>query len=109
MLATAEAQSTITQSAEVDPLVINIVILIFILLAIFFLFAVFGLYQRTSWGKVLGIIACILMLISIPVGTIIGIAGLFAIFGSPKLFGKDRFTHKELKAEFKLRKKNGPQ
>jgi len=64
----------------------------------------FGLFRRASWGRVLGIIACVVSLISIPFGTIIGVAGLFAFFGSPHLFGPERVMHKELKAEFKRQK-----
>lgn len=92
---------------EVSSLLMDILPIVFIVLAVFYVAAATGLYQRSSWGKVLGIIACIFMLISIPIGTIIGVVGLVAIFGSPQLFGKNRYTHKELKAEFKLRKANG--
>ena len=79
---------------------------IFIALAVFYAVAVVGLYKRTSWGRILGIITSILSLINIPIGTIIGIAGLFAFFKSPELFGQNRLTHKDLKKEFKLRKNN---
>lgn len=76
----------------------------FIGLALFYMVAIAGLYKRTSWGKIMGIIICIMSLISIPIGTAIGIFGLFAFFGAPELFGPDRLTHKELKAEFKSQK-----
>jgi hypothetical protein len=71
----------------------------------FSIIAAVGLFLRTIWGKMVGIIACILMLISIPIGTIIGITGLFALFKSPELFGPDRLTHKDLKKEYKTRKR----
>ena len=74
-------------------------------LAAFYLVTLIGLIKRTSWGRILGIIVCVLSLISIPIGTIIGIMGLFAFIGAPNLFGPDRIPHKELKAEFKMRKK----
>ena len=73
-------------------------------IAAFYAAAIVGLFKRTSWGRILGIIVCILSLVNIPIGTLIGAFGLFAFFGSPQLFGKDRLTHNELKAEFKLQK-----
>lgn len=73
--------------------------------AAFYLIAVIGLFSRSSWGRVMGIVVCILSLISFPLGTLIGIFGLFAFFGAPQLFGNDRITHKEVKAEFKLQKR----
>ena len=77
---------------------------VFIGLAVFYAIAIFGLFNRSSWGRILGIIVCIISLINIPIGTLIGIFGLFAFFGSPQLFGAERVTHKALKAEFKLQK-----
>ncbi len=79
---------------------------VFIGLAVFYAMAIFGLFNRSSWGRILGIIVCIISLINIPVGTLIGIFGLFAFFGAPQLFGSDRVRHKDLKAEFKLQKSN---
>ncbi|MEM0896914.1 MAG: hypothetical protein AAGJ79_08500 [Verrucomicrobiota bacterium] len=80
--------------------------LVFIGLAVFYAVTIFGLFKRTSWGRILGIIVCIISLINIPIGTLIGVLGLFAFFGAPELFGPDRVLHKDLKSEFKLRKKN---
>lgn len=79
---------------------------IFIGLIVFYAITLFGLYQRTSWGRILGIIVCIISLINLPLGTLIGIVGLFAFFGAPELFGANRITHRELKFEFKLQKAN---
>ena len=78
---------------------------IFGAIAAFYLVAMVGLVLRSSWGRILGIIICIFSLISIPIGTIVGAAGLFALFGAPQLFGAGRLLHKDLKVEFKLRKK----
>lgn len=72
---------------------------------LFFLITVVGLIMRTSWGRIMGIFVCILSLVSIPIGTLVGVAGLFAFFKAPNLFGENRVTHKALKAEFKIRKK----
>jgi hypothetical protein len=66
--------------------------------------AVVGLFKRTAWGRILGIIVCVISLINIPIGTAIGAFGLFAFFGAPELFGSNRVTHRELKTEFKLQK-----
>lgn len=77
---------------------------IFIGLAVFYAIAVIGIYKRTPWGRVLGIIACTISLINIPIGTIIGGFGLYAFISAPQLFGKNRITHKEIKAELKRQK-----
>jgi hypothetical protein len=53
----------------------------------------------------MGIIVCVLTLINIPLGTLIGIVGLFAFIKAPNLFGPGRVLHKDLKTEYKLRKK----
>lgn len=78
-------------------------------LGFLYLATVIGLIQRSSWGRVLCIILCILACLSIVSGNILGIvfggAGLFACFGAPQLFGKNRFRHKDLKLEFKTRRK----
>ncbi len=79
---------------------------IYILLAIFYTVTVVGLFKRTYWGRGLGIVVSIISLINIPFGTIVGLFGLFAFIGSPRLFGEDRLTHQELKAEFNLQKAN---
>ncbi|MGL4400798.1 MAG: hypothetical protein ACRCXD_13080 [Luteolibacter sp.] len=78
---------------------------VFIGLALFYVIAIIGLLKRSSWGRIMGILVCILSLISIPLGTIIGVVGLFAFIKAPNLFGRGRVLHKDLKAEFKLRKK----
>ena len=80
--------------------------LILIGLAAFYAVAIVGLSRRTAWGRILGIIVCIISLINIPIGTVIGAFGLFAFFEAPELFGSNRVTHRELKAEFKIQKAN---
>jgi ABC-type antimicrobial peptide transport system permease subunit len=78
--------------------------LFFVGLAVFYAVAVVGLFKRTAWGRIIGIIVCIISLINVPIGTAIGVFGLFAFLGAPKLFGSNRITHRELKSEFKLQK-----
>ena len=80
-------------------------IIIMAILTVPFGIAAFGLYKRENWGRILGIIGCFFTLLSIPIGTIIGICGLFALFGSPELFGSSKLKHKELKLAFKAAKK----
>ena len=73
-------------------------------LVVFYSVTVAGLYLRTPWGRVLGIIACVIALVNFPIGTLVGIFGLYALFGAPELFGKDRIAHKELEKQFHLLK-----
>ncbi len=80
-------------------------ILFLMVILAFYCITATGLFIRSSWGRILGIIVCSLSLISIPIGTLIGLMGLFAFFGAPQLFGPNRILHRDLKAEFKLRKK----
>ena len=72
----------------------------------FLIITAIGLFLRHTWGRIVGIIACILMLATLQIITIIlGIVGLVALFKAPELFGPDRILHKDLKREFKLRKR----
>ena len=87
-------------NAEYEPFIR----FVFVGLAVFYAVGVVGLFKRTAWGRILGIIVCIISLINIPIGTAIGAFGLFAFFGAPELFGSNRVTHRELKSEFKLQK-----
>ena len=63
-------------------------------------------YTRPRWGRVLGIILCVLSLFSIPWGTIVGILGLIAYAQGGKLFGSQRLRHKDVAAVYKQRKKD---
>ena len=74
--------------------------------AIVLCLAVIGLFTRTRWGRVIGIVICCMALPGLPLGTIIGIIGLLALIEGKRLFGKDRYLHRELKKEYKFRKKN---
>lgn len=75
--------------------------LFFLAMLAFYAFAIFGTIKRTSWGRALGIICCCLMLINVPIGTIIGVIGLFAFIKAKELFGPERVTHAEVKRAFK--------
>ena len=60
-----------------------------------------GLLKRTSWGRICGIVVCVISLINIPLGTLIGVMGLFAFVKAKELFGPERITHEEVKTAFK--------
>lgn len=67
---------------------------------------IYGCWHRLPWGRTVGMVICVLNLPSIPIGTIIGILGLLAFSGGKRLFGPDRLTHEQLKAEVAYRKAN---
>ena len=66
--------------------------------------ALIGCLKQAEWGRVLGIIDCILMLLGFPIGTLIGIIGLVALIPNKELFEPNALDFKALKAEYKLRK-----
>jgi len=63
-------------------------------------------YTRPAWGRWLGIVLCILSLVSFPFGTVIGILGLVAYAQGGKLFGPERLLHKDVAIVYKQRKKD---
>jgi hypothetical protein len=63
-------------------------------------------FTRPVWGRWLGVALCILSLLSFPLGTLIGIIGLVAYAQGGKLFGAERFMHKDVAAVYKQRKKD---
>lgn len=79
---------------------------IFLLLGAFQFACVYGCWNRLPWGRTVGIIICAFTLLSFPIGTIIGIFGILAFSNGQRLFGEDRLTHAQLKAEVAYRKAN---
>jgi hypothetical protein len=63
-------------------------------------------FTRPVWGRWLGVALCVLSLLSFPLGTLIGIIGLIAYAQGGKLFGPDRFMHKDVAEVYKQRKKD---
>jgi hypothetical protein len=61
-------------------------------------------FTRPRWGRWLGIALCIINLVNIPFGTLIGILGLVAYIQGAGLFGPGRFLHKELVDVYNQRK-----
>lgn len=57
-----------------------------------------GCWRRESWGRVVGMVLCALMLFNFWIGTLIGIFGLIELARSSRLFGPGRLTHRHLKA-----------
>ena len=82
---------------EPDPAMIFSMMPIFMIIgfAIGFLFlipkavAAYGLRNDKSWAKVWAIVACCLAILSIPIGTALGVYGLWFIFGEQ---GKNYFS-----------------
>jgi hypothetical protein len=62
-------------------------------------------FTRPRWGRWLGIVLCVIGLLNIPIGTIIGIFGLIAYAQGGRLFGPDRLMHKDVVDVYKQRKK----
>ena len=63
-------------------------------------------FTRPVWGRWLGVVLCVLSLLSFPLGTAIGIIGLMAYAQGGKLFGPERFMHKDVAEVYKQRKKD---
>ena len=63
--------------------------------------------KRPNWGPIPLAIGCIIFLLGFPLGTLIGLLGLFAVFGGLELFGPGRPEHRELEREWRHRKENG--
>lgn len=64
------------------------------------------IWRRTTVGRGLGIVWCVLVMTNIPIGTLIRALCLAALIKGGNLFGPDRVPHKLIKAEYKFRKKN---
>jgi len=73
-----------------------------------------GMFSRSNWGRLFGYILCILMTISILAISelvcfsimffLMGIPGLFAL-SEEKLFGPERYRSKDLRTEYRFRRK----
>ncbi|MBI5675592.1 MAG: hypothetical protein HZC48_07190 [Nitrospirae bacterium] len=70
-----------------------------------------GFVTRTKWGRIVGFIACTIwvtmpiFLLKFSISILVGIWGLYVLIPSGNLFGPDRLLAKDLKLEFKWRKK----
>lgn len=64
----------------------------------------FGMWRFQHWGRILGIVLCVLLLPIFPWGTIFGILGLAALVGSRPLFGEGRYSQEQLRKEIEHRK-----
>ena len=53
---------------------------ILIFLSIPSILAGIGLYKRKAWARILALVLCFLSLISIPIGTALGIYGIWVLF-----------------------------
>ena len=82
---------------------------LFLVTAVIYLITAAALLKRSSWSRALGTMVSLMSIITIPYlnlfGVIIGSYGLLAFFRTPQLFGENRFTHEQLKTEFRIQKK----
>lgn len=69
-------------------------------------FTGYALLKRPKWGRVVGFISGVFMLLGFPIGTLIGIFFLISLIRGERLFGPDRIPHKDLETEWKYRRKN---
>jgi len=61
-------------------------------------------FTRQRWGRWVGVLICLLNLVNIPFGTLIGLFGLVAYARGGRLFGPDRLLHKDVVDVYKQRK-----
>lgn len=69
-------------------------------------FAAVGIWLFQNWSRILSMILCVILLLAFPIGTIFGILGLSALWGSKRLFGPNRLSQKQLQKELEHRKLN---
>lgn len=89
---------------NITPYGMSAMYYVLIAIAVLQLVVAFGLFTRPGWGRAAGLLVCAISLINIPVGTIFGIVGILAMYPNKNLFGENRISHGELKAEYKARK-----
>ncbi|MFC1764067.1 hypothetical protein ACFL6U_18585 [Planctomycetota bacterium] len=87
--------TVVSPTRGVDVVTTFMVSFIFTLGSFIMIFALPGMFMRTSWGRTLGIIGCIL--------GFIGLLWMFAFIRAPELFGPDKITRKELIEEMERR------
>ncbi len=54
------------------------VLVVFLAISAVFGLTIYGSLKRKSWGRILGVIVCALLLFAFPIGTFLGIVGLVA-------------------------------
>ena len=62
-----------------------------------------GSFQRTRWGRLIGIILSLLLVSAFPIGSVFGLIGLTIYIRADKLFGATAISHSQLKQEYRLR------
>jgi hypothetical protein len=73
-------------------------------LGVVYLVCIYGTLAKKTWGRVLGMIVCSLMLFGFPIGTLLGAMGLFGFVGAKPLFGASGLNYAEVKQQYKLLK-----
>ncbi|SHI66150.1 hypothetical protein SAMN02745181_0603 [Rubritalea squalenifaciens DSM 18772] len=97
-----QASLQLASSTRVDGF--DFYIILFGFLGGFGAISAYHMIKRSRSGRIMGISCSSFALILFPVGTIIGVAGLFGFIQAPILFGEKRITHKELKKEYQFRR-----
>lgn len=69
-----------------------------------YLACIWGTLAKKTWGRVLGMIVCSLMLFGFPIGTLLGAMGLFGFVGAKPLFGASGLNYAEVKQQYRLLK-----
>lgn len=65
-------------------------------------------WYRPSWGRWLCMIGCALLIANLNfIFIILGVLGIIALATGKRLFGKNRYYHKDLDREYKKRKREG--
>jgi len=67
-------------------------------------FAAVGSWLFQNWSRILSMLLCVILLLAFPIGTIFGILGFIALWGSKRLFGPNRLSQKQLQKELERRK-----
>jgi Protein of unknown function (DUF2569) len=71
-------------------------------------FAAVGIWLFQSWSRILSMVLCVILLLAFPIGTIFGVLGFIALWGSKRLFGPNRLSQKQLHKELEHRKLDTP-
>ena len=72
-----------------------------------FILAIIGCIRRDAWGRSLGLLACGFYIFGMnPFSVVVGIFGVGSLLRAKPLFGKNRMLHRDLKSEFKHRRRN---
>ncbi len=61
---------------------------------------VYGTFFKRSWARTYGIVLCCVLMLGFPVGTALGIFGLFSFQGAKVLFGPNAIPYSKIKETY---------